>query len=152
MRLGLEHLLSLAVLALFTTAASAEDAPIALACRAAGDEVRSTQAYEPTPSPDGTSSLELKTRQSVRRREIPYEVTIDGGGAAGRLREAADRGKKDGGWREIRRLKMTDDAITGSVKYDILSGDDFVIDRRTGAFTIGTFTGACERMPLERKF
>ena len=58
------------------------------------------------------------------------------------------------GWREVKDFEATEDRFTGRIRYGLLSGTDFVIDRRTGRMTSKNgFDGTCRAVDLsERKF
>jgi hypothetical protein len=57
----------------------------------------------------------------------------------------------DDGWLELRDLKLTDDAITGSAAVNLMSRPKVHIDRNTGTIRIsgraGSYSGTCETMP-----
>jgi len=58
------------------------------------------------------------------------------------------------GWREVRELQVDDTRISGRIRYGLLSGTRFEIDRRTGVMTSENgFRGECALPDLsQRKF
>ncbi|WP_143736853.1 hypothetical protein [Erythrobacter tepidarius] len=58
------------------------------------------------------------------------------------------------GWRDVKDLHVNEDKIEGRIRYGLLSGTKFMIDRRTGIMTGDNgFTGMCRAQDLsERKF
>ena len=57
-------------------------------------------------------------------------------------------------WIDVKELKIDEDRISGKIRYDILTGVSFEIDRRTGIMTSKNgFEGLCEAQDLaQRKF
>lgn len=58
------------------------------------------------------------------------------------------------GWRDVRDLTVGEDRITGRIRYGLLSGTTFEIDRRTGTMTSRNgFRGECKPISIdERRF
>lgn len=58
------------------------------------------------------------------------------------------------GWRDVKKLEVTESRIAGKITYGLFSGTRFEIDRRTGIMTTENgFTGTCKPQDLsERKF
>ena len=53
------------------------------------------------------------------------------------------------GWREVKGLKVEPDKISGKIRYGLLSGATFEIDRRTGIMTSSNgYRGTCEAQDL----
>lgn len=55
------------------------------------------------------------------------------------------------GWREVRDLEVSANRIAGRIKYGLLSGTRFEIDRRTGRMTSENgFAGTCQAQDLSK--
>jgi hypothetical protein len=59
---------------------------------------------------------------------------------------------KNGGWRKVKELQITENQISGKVRTDWFDSSSFRIDRRTGSITSeGGFSGTCRKQDLQQR-
>lgn len=100
------------------------------------------------------NGIATTSRPTVIAMSLQFRV-VDGVAEMNLPRIAAPQiSSSKGGWYQVKDLKVTDDQITGKVRFNFVNSSSFRIDRTTGILTsAGGFQGTCAKVDrAERKF
>jgi hypothetical protein len=148
--------MSMAIAALLGAAQGAATPPpgaplsIDLLCRGDGERFQQTELKRR--DKDG------KTVSKWVRDRIPFygavELRVRGATAQARVPNGMLAEYDEGGWREVRKLVVTDDKIDGKIHFGVLYAPVMTISRVTGEIAISgsmsNFSGSCEPYEPER--
>lgn len=121
--------------ALVSGVAAAQPAELEVRLACAGNIERKAGLFDP----------DRQNKQSAEQ----LDIEIANGRARARLpRKIRPAGMGDEGWAEIKKLQVSDDAVSGSVYLNFMTQPKLRLDRRTGFVslegTIGNFSGTCK--------
>lgn len=113
----------------------------------------STTTADVRDSNNHSATGEASTTEAVR---IPFQVMvrIKDGTAQMNVPGLAAPEINDGkaGWFPVKSLIVSDDEITGKVRFNLFASSTFRVDRRTGAIsTSGGYTGSCVKQDLSQR-
>lgn len=122
-----------------------------LVCSGSGAANKSVNTYGQAWDSDGNSAGAMVTQQRSVGFEDQLQLWIEGDSGKARLPRAMlppIRGG-EGGWFEVKNIRISENEITGTVNVNVINHPKLVLDRLTGTVSLagkaGQFNGQCQK-------